>query len=739
MCVRMGVVPLVEFKNGKYSLNTASATWLSSRVNKFAVLACAGKYRTGKSFFLNRFIDSPPNQGFGVGETVQACTRGIWMHDTFLPNGENDILVLDTEGIDALDAENENDACIFALSVLISSVFVYNSMAHLDEAAVQTLNLMTRVAETLGECGGHSPTLYWVLRDFSLQMVDIDGKPISHSQYLEQALNGPNEAKCATREAIKKVFPNRHLVTLPRPHKGESAQKLEQKGNSAIASKFDKFLGTFRSHVKENAKPFCAAGVPLSGAIFVEYINTLLDKVNVGGVIPKIEDSWALICKLQHREKEDNLLTELITIAEDTCPKTTEGGVVEWVSNLCTAHCAGVVFMPPAPHMDEIHTRLCDKVFRHCNALSRIVNVDEIAESTVSEFCCTLDIDITIRCPADTLRLFREFISVHDHCVQTRCNELLVANFFTDHILGKIVIASIQKGKQESILNYNIELNSTKETLKHTEAKLRDLMQREENTIVNRVTVQREDACVQTDAIPDTDSEWCASQVDSGRRVVELEERVATVLAEQQIAEEKITHYEERQRIMSMSFDATMEEMKKETIQHIEKMKRDKAVAISESKMHLDQKIVLAEESEKMRVTSREAQDIALDTHKSMLEELRRRDTEDRSRVDLQKLEWGELKVKAEIASQESRSLKRRIDELLVINEEAKRLRVVNHLLEIDKAKEEAGKESYKSVVQTVRGDNDSLRRLTFELENRLASAEATSKLEACRNSLSQL
>ena len=135
-----------------------------------AVLAVAGMYRTGKSFLLNQLVDAPR---FRVGNTTESCTRGIWLCKRFLEgaNGGPRVLVLDTEGIDALDVESTHDVRIFALAVLLSSSFAFNSMSHLDEAAVQTLSLMTRVAESVST-EHHAPSLYWVLRDFALQLVD---------------------------------------------------------------------------------------------------------------------------------------------------------------------------------------------------------------------------------------------------------------------------------------------------------------------------------------------------------------------------------------------------------------------------------------------------------------------------------------------------------------------------------------------------------------------------------------
>lgn len=43
---------------------------------KIGVIAVAGKYRTGKSFLLNRIIlDKKDENGFGVGPTINPCTK----------------------------------------------------------------------------------------------------------------------------------------------------------------------------------------------------------------------------------------------------------------------------------------------------------------------------------------------------------------------------------------------------------------------------------------------------------------------------------------------------------------------------------------------------------------------------------------------------------------------------------------------------------------------------------------
>ena len=51
---------------------------LSSVKEKIGVIAVAGKYRTGKSFLLNRIIlNKTDESGFGVGPTINPCTKVI--------------------------------------------------------------------------------------------------------------------------------------------------------------------------------------------------------------------------------------------------------------------------------------------------------------------------------------------------------------------------------------------------------------------------------------------------------------------------------------------------------------------------------------------------------------------------------------------------------------------------------------------------------------------------------------
>jgi hypothetical protein len=48
---------------------------LKSLKEKIGIIGVAGKYRSGKSFLLNRLILNLKYNGFGVGSTIHACTK----------------------------------------------------------------------------------------------------------------------------------------------------------------------------------------------------------------------------------------------------------------------------------------------------------------------------------------------------------------------------------------------------------------------------------------------------------------------------------------------------------------------------------------------------------------------------------------------------------------------------------------------------------------------------------------
>lgn len=74
--------------------------------NQIAIVTVVGKYRTGKSFILNRVLLGT-TKGFEVGPTINACTKGLWIWPEIVEmdteEGKVPALIMDTEGLGSLE------------------------------------------------------------------------------------------------------------------------------------------------------------------------------------------------------------------------------------------------------------------------------------------------------------------------------------------------------------------------------------------------------------------------------------------------------------------------------------------------------------------------------------------------------------------------------------------------------------------------------------------------------------
>jgi len=168
------------------------------------------------------------------------------------------VLVIDSEGLGALDEDSNHDVWIFSLAILLSSFFVYNSVGSIDENALQNLSLVINLTKHIHiksgaasedvdpeEYSDYFPSFMWVVRDFSLQLVDPDGEPITSKEYLEKALNiqkGFSEAvehKNWVRWLLKSFFKERDCCTMIRPLTDEDGlQALEKMDLNELRPEF---------------------------------------------------------------------------------------------------------------------------------------------------------------------------------------------------------------------------------------------------------------------------------------------------------------------------------------------------------------------------------------------------------------------------------------------------------------------------------------------------------------------
>ena len=313
-------IPFVIFENGKFIIPEEAKKLLSQKsFTNIGIISLVGKYRTGKSFLLNRvLLNKQENSGFGVGPTFRPCTKGIWIWSKPIMISNSNCskpfpcFLIDTEGLGAYIEEINHDTKIFLIAIIISSLFIYNSFGALDEISITSLSLVLNLSETIKikslthkdteeELAEYFPALLWLLRDFSLKLEDINGNAITEKQYLEKALeniSGNNEIieeKNRVRKLIRTYFPERDCFTMVRPVENEKdLQNLEYLSNEELREEFLKQAENFRNKIINIACPKTFRKKLLNGSMLVELVQNILDSIN-SGCIPVIENTWKYV------------------------------------------------------------------------------------------------------------------------------------------------------------------------------------------------------------------------------------------------------------------------------------------------------------------------------------------------------------------------------------------------------------------------------------------------------------
>ncbi|BBH00927.1 Guanylate-binding family protein, partial [Prunus dulcis] len=241
-----------------------------------------------------------------VASTHRPCTKGLWLWSapfkrTALDGTEYNLLLLDTEGIDAFDQTETYSTQIFSLAVLLSSMFIYNQMGGIDEGSLDRISLVTQMTKhirvkasggtTASEIGQFSPIFVWLLRDFYLDLSEDSGR-ITPRDYLELALKPVDDRKRDIRASIRALFPDRECFTLVRPLNNEhDLQRLDEIQLDKLRPEFRSGLDALTRFVFERTRPKQVGATMMTGPVLVGITQSYLDALNKGAV-PTISSSW---------------------------------------------------------------------------------------------------------------------------------------------------------------------------------------------------------------------------------------------------------------------------------------------------------------------------------------------------------------------------------------------------------------------------------------------------------------
>jgi hypothetical protein len=259
---------------------------------------------------------------FSVGSSVKACTKGIWLYGGARALADGTVcLFLDTEGFGSTSRSETYDVRLFSLALLLSSVFLYNSVGTIDGQAIARLGLVAKLTKhihTRAQPVGRSedpgtdfasffPSFTWIVRDMTVRL-EREGRKITAREYLEDALRPEGglsdeaETKNAIRSMLRAFFPERDCVTLVRPAAEESAlQNLgTEEGDDAIRPEFKAGVDALRKKILASAaaRPKALYGKVLTGALFASLVEAYVAALNTGGT-PVISSAWDRVVETQ--------------------------------------------------------------------------------------------------------------------------------------------------------------------------------------------------------------------------------------------------------------------------------------------------------------------------------------------------------------------------------------------------------------------------------------------------------
>lgn len=312
-------------EKGKFRMDPEAVAALQLVKEPIGVVSVCGRARQGKSFILNQLLGR--SSGFQVASTHRPCTKGLWLWSaplkrTALDGTEYNLLLLDSEGIDAYDQTGTYSTQIFSLAVLLSSMFIYNQMGGIDEAALDRLSLVTQMTKhirvrasggktTPSELGQFSPIFVWLLRDFYLDLAE-DNRKITPRDYLEIALRPVQgsgrdiAAKNEIRDSIRALFPDRECFTLVRPLNNENElQRLDQISLDRLRPEFRAGLDALTKFVFERTRPKQVGATVLTGPVLIGITESYLDAIN-NGAVPTISSSWQSVEEAECRRAYDS-------------------------------------------------------------------------------------------------------------------------------------------------------------------------------------------------------------------------------------------------------------------------------------------------------------------------------------------------------------------------------------------------------------------------------------------------
>jgi hypothetical protein len=259
----------------------------------------------------------------------------MWNKPITVPgNPDLACLVLDAEGLNSTERSTDTDHKLFALTLLLSEIFIYNCKGHITESTLEDLSVVINLtkyininktdSETGLEFNKFFPSMVWVLRDFALQLE----KHNSPTDYLEDQLSlkpgDSDEAleKNRIRDTIRSFFTDRECFTLLRPvHKESEIAHIEDLAYSDLRPEFQNEMNLAVKKILYKCKGKKVSGVTLTGQMFLdlslEYVQAMNDNET-----PSVLPALTRVLLIQARNITEQLQRCFVDKLAEQVPET---------------------------------------------------------------------------------------------------------------------------------------------------------------------------------------------------------------------------------------------------------------------------------------------------------------------------------------------------------------------------------------------------------------------------------
>ncbi|XP_078583827.1 guanylate-binding protein 1-like [Branchiostoma floridae x Branchiostoma japonicum] len=354
-----------------------------------SVLAICGPCRTGKSYILSRLLGTA--DAFELGHSMAPQTFGIWMGTKVLRGKDFTIVLLDTEGIDAVGGSAGQDASILVMTILLSSYLIYNSLnvPYLQDLEKMQcfIELTKRVTVKQREktkmlaFREYFPDFLWLLRDVSLKMEDEDGTEMDPTDYLIKKVLRPHgdedeagfeSTSDKVGRAIVTFFPSVECAKLERPSVDTGVMNDITQHTDRLNPEFNKGVQELTERLLEKA---CAKRgydkvTTVSGVALSIMTKQYVEAVNDPNCIPALDNTWKNTIQLMQNRAIEEAVEEYNKQMQSQIAVATSNGKVPMEENAETeiqpvtrghgAHSAGNP--PKQPTLMDLHHEVSKNV-----------------------------------------------------------------------------------------------------------------------------------------------------------------------------------------------------------------------------------------------------------------------------------------------------------------------------------------------------------------------------------------